>query len=119
MAGVSVGKKDTRRAEREDTMNRREFLGRIRWAALTAASLVIAAGTRQSVDASGKGQGKSSGGGNQSQQSGSTGNNSNISGTDLGSGRFKANNPTQKGKTSGNEPGSPSFWESLPADLQN
>jgi hypothetical protein len=66
-------------------MNRREFLGRIGWSALTAAGMIIAAGSREPVYAGGKKGG------------GDTGK-SGLSGMDLGSGRFKTNSPTQKGK---------------------
>jgi hypothetical protein len=88
-------------------MNRRDFLRRMGWPVLTAAGVIVTSGFLQSADAKGGRSRGSGGGGNQSQGStggasqsqgsAGTGNQGNVSGMDLGSGRFTQDNPTQGG----------------------
>jgi hypothetical protein len=88
-------------------MNRRDFLRRMGWPVLTAAGVIMASGFLQPAEARGRRGRSSGGGGNQSQGStggasqaqgsAGAGNQSNVSGLDLGSGRFKQDNPTQGG----------------------
>jgi hypothetical protein len=71
-------------------MNRRDFIRNIGWSVLTAAGMIIAAGSREPVYAGGKKGGRKSGAGKRSGKL--SGKSSNVSTMDLGSGRLKTNN---------------------------
>jgi hypothetical protein len=80
-------------------MNRRDFIRNMGWSVLTAAGMIIAAGSRERVYAAGKKGGRKSSSGNPpGSKSGGDARKSDVHGMDLGSGRFKTNSPTQKDK---------------------
>ncbi len=81
-------------------MNRRDFIRNMGWSVLATASMIIAAASREPVYAGGKKGGRKSGTGKQSGAS------SNVSSTDLGSGRLKTNGNAGTSNVSGMDLGS-------------